>query len=146
MCVAIVGAVVSGLAAVAGIQQRNQQAELQAQLYERQAKLLRTRGAYEGARKVEEVKRAAGQQRAGLAASGVSLADGSALDVQTDTLTEGNLDIAAIRWNADAAAATEKFKAKMERSSKSGGFATAAAFAAPIIKVAGDIQTGELSY
>lgn len=134
MCIAIVGAVISGIAAASSVKREQARADAQADLHERQAKLLRMRGAYEGSRKQEQLDRIGGQQRAGLAASGVSLTDGSAVDIQTDTLTEGNLDIAAIRWNADLAADTEGFKANIERSTKPGGFAVASAFVSPIIQ------------
>lgn len=141
MCLAIAGAVISGIGAAMGVKAEQQQAEMQADLHRRQAEMLRMRGAYEGARKQEQLLRVAGTQRAGLAANGVSIADGSALDVQTDTMTEGNLDVAAIRWNANLAADTEDFNAKIAKTSAPSDFAVASAFVSPIIKTGADIAS-----
>lgn len=132
MCVPIIGAIVSGIGAAMQVSQAQQQAEMQAKLYEREATYKEYEGAYAADRKAEEVARVIGQQSANFAAAGVS--GGSVVDTQVDSQTEGNLDIAAIRWNADEASKTSKFKAKMERAAKPSGFAVASAFISPVIK------------
>lgn len=132
MCVAVIGAVVSGIGAAMQVSQAQQQAELQAKLYDREATYKRVEGNYAAQRKEEEVGRVIGQQSANFAAAGV--AGQSVTDTQVDSQTEGNLDIAAIRWNSSEAAKTSEFKAKMERASKPSGFAVASAFISPVIK------------
>jgi hypothetical protein len=47
-----------------------------------------------------EIKRTIGSQRAALAAQGIEIDDGSALEVQMDTATQGELDAITIKNNA----------------------------------------------
>ena len=63
-----------------------------------------TRGAFDVAQHYQQVARAQGTQRAMLAASGVDVGSGSALDILTDTGAFGDLDARIIRSNAERAA------------------------------------------
>lgn len=134
MCAPILGAIVSGIGAAMQVSQANKQAEMQAQLDERQAEVARMKGSYEATRKQDEIARVKGAQRAALAANGLALNTGSAAEVQRDTDTEANLDVAAIRWNSASAADMHEFQAKVDRAAAPGGAAAALAFVAPVIK------------
>lgn len=81
----------------------NSQAELadyNAGVADLQAKDAIVRGAHDESRFREGVDQMVGQQRAGIAASGVDVNSGSAVDVQADTRHLGELDALTIRTNA----------------------------------------------
>lgn len=139
MCIPLLGAVVAGAGAAMQVQQQQKQAKMQAQLYEREARRDKERGAYSAARRTEENARILGDQRATFAGSGVSPSYGSASDVSVDSATEGNLDVAAIRWNSELQAQTNRERASITRASAPSGAAAGLAFISPIIQTAGQM-------
>lgn len=75
-------------------------AEWNAKLAERQAADAIARGQTAAQRQGMATRQAIGAQRAALAANGVEVNDGSAVDVQSDTAALGALDALTIRNNA----------------------------------------------
>jgi len=139
MCVPILGAVVSGIGAAMQVSQQRNQANMQADLEKRNANQQREIGAYQGNLKQRQLDTVYGSQRAGLAASGVDIGYGSAQDVQQATTTEGQMDVAAIRWNSDLAANRMDEQSKITRASAPSSAAVGLAFVSPIIKTIGDM-------
>lgn len=74
--------------------------EINARLSEAQAADARHRGKLDEKAHRKDVKRLIGSQRAAMAAQGIDLEDGSALDVVGDTAAQGELDALTIRNNA----------------------------------------------
>jgi hypothetical protein len=74
--------------------------DFNAQVSERQATDAIARGAEAKARLRGDLRRQAGSTRAALAASGVDLDAGSALDVQADSEAAGALDLLTVEMNA----------------------------------------------
>jgi len=70
--------------------------------------------AYTVARTREDVQRTLGSARAGYAANGLALS-GSAADVLNETALEGEMDIAAIRWNSQVKVDSLKYQQKVAR-------------------------------
>lgn len=143
MCIALVGALVSGIGTAASIAQANAQADAQAELLEQQAEQMRKKGAYEAARKREEVARVQGEQRAGLTGGRGLALSGSATDVLAASGTEGLMDVGAIIANANNAADMKHLEARMQIDSKDNGLGTALGFIAPVLNVAANAQTSE---
>lgn len=133
MCLPIIAGVISGIGAAMQAKNAQASANAQAEFKDRQAQMETMAGGYKAARTAEAVGRTTGAQRAGFAANGLGLT-GSAADVVMDTETEGQLDIAAIRWNSNLAADNLKYQAKIDRmNAKAAGKAAPLAFAAPVI-------------
>lgn len=134
MCWAIIGGVVSGVGAAMGAMSQKASYEAQAKFEKRQARLEMEAGGYKAARTQEEVERVLGSQRAGFAASGIALSSGSAIDVASDSATEGALDVAAIRWNSKLAADNLRYKSKVsEMNARAAGASAPLAFLAPTL-------------
>ena len=116
MCTMIAATLISAGVTAAGAmmqsQQQQSQLQMQADMHKRQAFLERESGAHEAELANRQGDRVAGAQRAGLAASGLDLGSGSALDSQVDSAIEVQRDVDAIRWNAQIKADNEKYKAK----------------------------------
>ncbi len=139
----ILAGVVSGVGAAMGAKAQQAQADANAALNERQAKIETETGAYKAQRTQDQVDRTLGAQRAGFAANGVALS-GSAEDVVMDSAEEGALDVAAIRWNSRLASDNFKYQAKIDKmNSKIASKAAPLAFIAPVI---GGIGQGIASY
>lgn len=136
MCMAavsLIGAVVQGIGAKAGVDQEAANLRSQQEAQKRQAGIQQTTGAYRAARKQEEVQRVLGQNRAAYSGSGVALS-GSAADVIADSATEGELDVQAIRWNSGMEADTQRHNAKVSGASAKAVQSTAGlAFLTPVI-------------
>lgn len=110
----------------------NEAAQWNAMTLEQNALLSEKKGAYAlaagetaAAEKKMDVGKLIGQQRAGYAASGVKVDEGSALDVQADTAAWGNWDEQKIRhnarmqaWEYDVDAANQRQQAAMTRAGK----------------------------
>ncbi len=77
-----------------------QQLELNSKLADLQAKDAEHRGKQDVANYKTEVNKLIGSQRASMAAQGIDVNDGSALDVQMDTKEMGALDALTIKNNA----------------------------------------------
>lgn len=123
MCMQMVAPVlglVGGIVQSRGIKAKaNQDAanlDAQAAAQKEQAAATQLTGAYKAQRKQDEVERVLGSQRAAYAGSGIALS-GSALDVIEESATEGALDVAAIRWNTGAEAATQRHNAEVSTTS-----------------------------
>lgn len=94
------GAGFSAMGSLGAGKAQQQLANYNAQVAEMQAQDAIVRGRETEARHRTDVKRMIGSQRAGFAASGVDVNDGSAVDVQADTAALGELDALTIRTNA----------------------------------------------
>lgn len=90
----------TAVALVSAGKAQRQLADYNAEVAEMQANDALARGAEEEARHRVNVRRMVGSQRAGLAAQGVDISSGSALDIQADTAQMGELDALTIRANA----------------------------------------------
>lgn len=136
MCMAAVGLFGSVLSGIGAKAQSNQEAanlRAQGDAQRRQAAIIQTTGAYKAQRKQEEVDRVLGQQRAAYAGSGVALS-GTPQDVIDDSATEGALDVAAIRWNSNMEATSQRHNADVSyASAKATKKAGNLAFITPII-------------
>ena len=141
MCTMIAATLISAGVSAAGAMMQSQQAaaqmQMQADMHKRQAFLERESGAHEAELATRQGERIAGAQRAGLAASGIDLGTGSALDSQVDSAIEVQRDVDAIRWNANIKADNEKYKAKEAKynakQEKKAGYLNAASSLAPIL-------------
>lgn len=129
----LLGAVVSGLGAMAQAKAQQEQEEYKAKLERRQAMIQREAGAFKGRKQADEVKRALGKQRAGYASSGLAL-EGSPAMVIEESAEEGALDVAAIRWNSNLQEQTHEYNAKVhDMNAKAAKQAAAFALLTPII-------------
>jgi hypothetical protein len=120
MSLAIAGTVVSGAANLTNAYSAYQQGKAEqsvARYQERAAQIAardaEARGAAEEMRFRQRVSTVKGAQRAQLAASGVVLDQGSALDVLSDTAAYGELDALNIRADAQREALELRSRAKM---------------------------------
>ena len=112
--VGIVAAAIAAGASVAGGLQQQEQAKVNAQVLEDQARVQKQAAALEAdtlRRQAEAVK---SRQRAAYAASGVTL-EGSPLQVLEDTAAEAELDALAIRWSGSVAEAQSRRQAAEAR-------------------------------
>jgi hypothetical protein len=131
--VGLAGAAVQGIGAYNTAQNNAATYNAQAEGREADAEAAKKTSAYEIARTRETVARTLGNQRAGIAANGVALS-GSALDVLNDTATEGDLDVAAIRWSSDVKVNSLKYEAKQLKANAADSAASAPlAFMAPVL-------------
>jgi hypothetical protein len=113
-------AISGGLSAYGQIQQGNAAMESaryqsavqrnNAIMEENRATQERMKGDVEANQKRREIARLIGAQRAGVGASGVEMS-GSYLDVLSDSATQGALDVAMIRYNAETRARDYEFSA-----------------------------------
>lgn len=115
MCTPMIGMLLNFAGAMASAAGQRHAAEAKAQQYEYQAKVdennrkvalwkaqdARARGAKDEAAHRVKVAQLKGRQRSALAASGVELGGGSALDILGDTAALGELDALTIRSNAE---------------------------------------------
>lgn len=111
---AIGGGVLSGIGAW---QQQNTNATnytMQANGLQRDIDAEKQASAYEIAATRSTVQKTLGSARAGYAANGLALS-GSAAQVLDDSAIEGELDIAAIRWNSDVKVGNLKYQQKGAR-------------------------------
>lgn len=123
MCVAlapalaIAGTVISaGGQVISGIQQRNV-ARANARVAEQEAEQQRQVGRIQEMQTRERMRQQIARQRAGLAASGISLASGSALDLGQEAGEEAFLDAQAVRSQSDARVRGLTQEARLARAS-----------------------------
>ena len=129
----LIGGVVQGIGAKAKYDQESANYKAQAEMQKRQAAVVQTTGAYKAQRQEDQVQRVLGQQRAAYAGSGVALS-GTPLDVIEEGAVEGAMDVAAIRWNTDAEATTQRQNALVSKASaKAAKSAGGLAMISPII-------------
>jgi hypothetical protein len=86
-----------------------------ANLAELQGQGIEQAGAYEGAKLAREKRQMLGRQKALYAKSGVSLSEGSPLEVMADTATQYEMDIAANRYNTAIQKSQTEYQAKIYR-------------------------------
>ena len=98
---------------VGGMMQRNQ-ANAQAAVDERQAKMLSMQGEYDAGQKQQQINQITGRQVAMANESGVTLA-GSPTDIISSTAAQGALDVGAIRWGAKVKSDDLNYEAKLSR-------------------------------
>ena len=125
MCTPMLGMMLQGLGAMAQAQGQRHAAAAKANEYRYQAQVddnnrkvalwkaqdAKDRGAKEEASLRIKVAQLKGRQKSALAASGVEIGDGSALDILGDTAALGELDALTIRSNAEREAYEQKVNA-----------------------------------
>ena len=125
MCTPMMATMFQALGAISQARGQRQAAAAKAQEYEYQAKVddnnrkvalwkaqdAKDRGAKEEASLRTKVAALKGRQKSALAASGVEIGDGSALDILADTAALGELDALTIRSNAEREAYENKVNA-----------------------------------
>jgi len=125
MCTPMLGMMLQGLGAMAQAQGQRHAAAAKANEYRYQAQVddnnrkvalwkaqdAKDRGAKEEAAFRTKVAQLKGRQKSALAASGVEIGDGSALDILGDTAALGELDALTIRSNAEREAYEQKVNA-----------------------------------
>ena len=125
MCTPMLGMMLQGLGAMAQAQGQRHAAAAKANEYRYQAQVddnnrkvalwkaqdAKDRGAKEEAAFRTKVAQLKGRQKSVLAASGVEIGDGSALDILGDTAALGELDALTIRSNAEREAYEQKVNA-----------------------------------
>lgn len=95
-----VSSVQQGQAQSAAYNAQAQAAEQNAKTASKQAEISAQAGAQEEQRVRNRTAQLAGQQKAGLSASGLDISTGSPLYILTETSTQGNIDALATRRNA----------------------------------------------
>ena len=131
--IGLAGSAVQGIGAAQAAQNEGASLDAQAQGKARDADAQKQISAYEVARTREVVQKALGGQRAGFAANGIALS-GSALDVMNDTALEGELDLAAIKWNSDIKVDSLKYeKGYLEQNANVARSSAGMAFLSPVI-------------
>jgi len=123
---AIGGGLISGIGAYNQRQTDATNYTMQANGLQRDIDAEKAASAYEIASTRTTVQKALGSSRAGYAANGLALS-GSAAQVLDDSAIEGDLDVAAIRWNSDVKVGNLKYQQKGARAN-----AKAAKSAAPL--------------
>ena len=125
MCTPMLGMMLQGLGAIAQAQGQRHAAAAKANEYRYQAQVddnnrkvalwkaqdAQDRGAKDEAALRVKVAQLKGRQKSALAASGVEIGDGSALDILGDTAALGELDALTIRSNAEREAYEQKVNA-----------------------------------
>lgn len=106
----VVAAVVTAVGAAYAGYQSYQVGKFNEELAETEAQYQQNKAKLDESRHRDNVKRIIGQQRVAFAKSGVSLLSDSVQDVQTDTLSEAELDARIIRAGGEINA----YRSKME--------------------------------
>lgn len=122
MCVPMLGAIVgaagsifSGMAQGAAYDGQAAAYKAQKKAMEYQATSEANAGSYESGIKLDEGKRLVGKQVTALAASGVDVASGTPGDIITDSASNVNMDVAAIRHNWQDKANLSTYNAKIAK-------------------------------
>lgn len=123
MCLPMVGAVIGAVGTMVSAMTAAKSYEMEAKAQERQNALELEAGNYEAERTTREGERILGQQRAAGAASGLDISTGAMLETQSDTGTELQRDIDAIRYNARVQGDNALYKAKVARVNKGSAMA-----------------------
>jgi hypothetical protein len=85
-----------------------------AQIQEQNAKVAQDKAAYEAEKQAQRVRRLTATQRAAYAASGVTQS-GSALDLQEDSVIQGEMDRLAVLYGGNVEAANARSEAELSR-------------------------------
>ena len=130
----ILGGVMQG---IAGAQQAKQAAanyDMQKMAAERDATIIREKGAYEGARTTEQGKQLIGRQVASYSVSGFDPSTGTPLDTIERTGSDIGLDIASTRWGYGRSVENKRYEAVIAGvNSKNASSSAGLAFLTPII-------------
>lgn len=110
----LAGGVMQGMGAAAQRENNAVNYEFKAQAAQRDIITERASSAYQVAKTRQEIARTQGSARAGYAANGLALS-GSAADVLYQSAVEGDLDVAAIRWNSKNKVAGLQFESDVYR-------------------------------
>jgi hypothetical protein len=105
----------SALGAITAGQQAKQQAQMQSEVYARQAERERQIGELNAARKRKSNERIGGSQRALLSAGGGDMSQGSALLAQQELAGEGELNARLVESNAEAKVSSLQAQQVLER-------------------------------
>jgi hypothetical protein len=125
MCLGIVAGIVSGVGGAISSLSAASGYKAQAAADDKASQQQLAAGAYQSARKKEQVERNLGEQRAATSANGLANT-GTSLAMQEESAMEGQMDVDAIRWNAKAQADNLHYKARIDRAN-----ASSATLAAP---------------
>lgn len=146
MCTPVLlGAAAIGGGVISGIGSYNQQMTnatnygMQANGLQRDIDAEKEASAYEIASTRRGVQKTLGSARAGYAANGLALS-GSAAQVLDDSAIEGDLDIAAIRWNSDVKVGNLAYQKKgAQANAKAAKSAAPLAFFGSVFSAAGSL-------
>jgi hypothetical protein len=86
----------------------------QAAVQERNAQIAKQNAEYDAQRQSSRLRRAIGSQRAAVLASGIQM-EGTALDLQQDTVQQGEMDRLAILYGGETAYQNAKSEAELSR-------------------------------
>lgn len=114
---ALAGAAMQGIGAIAGANAQANAKEAQADYYDRQADKRRQQGQFDSERKDREHNKLRGKQQNTIGHSGLAAEDYT--DVVEDSEREMALDIEAIRWGAEQEASSLNEQAEIERAEAS---------------------------
>lgn len=136
------GGVVSGIGAYNERMTQATNYTMQANGLQRDIDAEKQASAYEIARTREGVQRTLGSARAGYASNGLALS-GSAAEVLHDSAVEGELDLAAIRWNSDVKVENLKYAKKgAQQNARAAKAAAPLAFFGNVFSAAGSANFG----
>lgn len=134
MALGLIGGLVSAIGSVAAGAAQANAANAQAAAYQRQAAAERQQAAFNAERQQQKEIKIISTQRASYLAAGVSL-QGSPMDTIADTTREGELDVAAIKYNGEIKAQNFEAQAASFRAKASAAEAGGAIGAiSPLIK------------
>lgn len=148
IAVGAAGAVYQGNAAASAARYNAQIAEMNAKISDKAAKDALERGARDEQRKRIEVAAIAGQQRAGMAASGIDISFGTPLEMLVDTAYAGEMDALTVRTNANREAYNQEVQSANLRA-QSGLYqmeAKSARTGSMLSAIGGGLSTGASAY
>ena len=146
MALGIIGGIVGAIGSVMGAQASAAASRAQADAYARQAMLERQQAEFNASQQQDKAIKLISTQRAGMLASGVSLA-GTPTDVLIDTTRQTDLDVQAIRYNGEIKAQNFEMQARA-LGIKAQGQQQAGIFGAisPLIKGFGGVSGGSSGF
>lgn len=130
----LMGGVMQGIAAAQQAKVQAANFKMQQLAAERDAKIIREKGAYQAARTVERGKQLIGRQVAAYSASGFDPSTGTPLETISRVGGEIGLDIAAARWGHAREIENKQYEGKIAgMNAKSAQSSVGLAFLTPII-------------
>ena len=129
----LIGTLAQGVGSMMQLSAQAQNAEMQAELLDKQAQEERLTGAYKAGRLGDQAARIGGQQRTAAAEGGLD-PTGSVVDVAASSAEEVELDMQAIMFNSRSAADNKWFAAGIQRqNARSARASMPFAFLSPIL-------------
>jgi hypothetical protein len=95
-------------------QAQERAANYNAAVQERNAQIAKQNAEYDAERQSSKLRRAIGSQRAAVMASGIQM-EGTALDLQADTVQQGEMDRLAILYGGEISSQNSKSEAELSR-------------------------------